>query len=91
MGNRVEEIRKLASSLAWHRYTWTDNPADFVTGGAKVSKFINDPAWLLGTKWLNFPPELWPKSEDKEIIGENELEYRKEPSNILKCEYNRRA
>lgn len=91
MRNRVEEIRKLASPLAWYRYPGTDNPADLVTGGAKVSNFINDPAWLLGPKWLNFPPELWPNSEYKEIIGENVLEYRKEPKDILKCEYNRRA
>lgn len=78
MRNRVVEIRKLTSPSDWHHYPSTDNLADLVSKGVKVSKLIDEPSWLLEPKWLSFPPELWPPYEDKGIIGKNELEYRKE-------------
>lgn len=77
MRNHIEEIRKLASPSDCHQCPARDNPADLISRRAKVAKIINDPTLLLEPKWLNFPPTFCTRSEDKEVINENELEYKR--------------
>lgn len=51
--------------------------------GAKVLKCINNPTWLLGPKRLSLPSEFWSRYKDKEVIDENEVEYKRKPDDLI--------
>ena len=74
--NTVQDIQVITFPSYRHCCSGAYNPADLVSSGAKISKLLNEPNWLLGPKMLSLPSDFLPKGNGEEI-DINDLEYNK--------------
>ncbi|GBM61401.1 hypothetical protein AVEN_70763-1 [Araneus ventricosus] len=72
--NRVQEIRKLSSPLAWNHAVGELNPADFPSRGCAATQLLSL-RWWEGPKLLTEIPDIWQHGNIlKEDINEDEIE-----------------
>ncbi|GBM45477.1 hypothetical protein AVEN_210214-1 [Araneus ventricosus] len=92
--NRVREIRKLTSPLAWNYVVGELNSADLPSRGCTATQHISL-RWWEGPKWLTETPDFWKHVNIlKEDINEDEIEKEKLKSikslvnteNIIQCD-----
>lgn len=63
VANRVSEIQGGTSPDEWKHVPTQDNPADFISRGQEVSKFIENDVWTKGPSRLCETEESWPQFE----------------------------
>lgn len=72
VANRVNNIQQDTQFFKWSHVISADNPADLVSRGMEMNKFLGSELWLHGPKWLIDPQCNWPKS--RLTISPNEQE-----------------
>ena len=78
VANRVDFIRSHSSPTEWNHISGSINPADVLSRGTPVKKFLEDELWLKGPKYLRDPSIDWPVQKySKEIPPEDEEIIRK--------------
>lgn len=60
VSNRVKVIQEKTKNYLWKHVCSADNPADLVSRGMDIPKFLKSEFWLEGPKWLKLPEALWP-------------------------------
>ncbi|XP_035205270.1 uncharacterized protein LOC118180260 [Stegodyphus dumicola] len=70
VSNRVSEIQSRTDPADWNHCSGQDNPADFISRGATVEKFMSSSIWMQGPEWLRLKKRDWPKGSNYEICLE---------------------
>ncbi|XP_055605004.1 uncharacterized protein LOC129753231 [Uranotaenia lowii] len=60
VGNRVSAIQNMTKPSQWHHVAGSQNPADYVSRGMDVPRFLSSTVWRQGPEWLSKPEEFWP-------------------------------
>jgi hypothetical protein len=58
--NRITEINDLTDSQYWRHVPTEDNPADKITRGMSLNRFLIDIVWQQGPTWLLKVQDQWP-------------------------------
>ncbi|XP_055623670.1 uncharacterized protein LOC129767077 [Toxorhynchites rutilus septentrionalis] len=75
VSNRVAEIQNLTHGSRWQHVSGATNPADLVSRGLSVEKFLDCLTWKYGPSWLCKSQEYWPTQKlDAENLPDNEVE-----------------
>ena len=61
VANRVDYIRSNSSPTDWNHVPGILNPADMLSRGISVPKFLRSQLWLSGPAFLRDPNEEWPQ------------------------------
>jgi hypothetical protein len=75
--NRITEINDLTDSQYWRHVPTEDNPADKITQGMSLNRFLTDIVWQQGPAWLLKVQDQWPvtlmimSTEQTEAIEES--------------------
>lgn len=76
VANRVSEIQTTTHGSRWSHIAGSCNPADLVSRGMTVDKFLTSELWKFGPEWLSQPAKHWPAPLNVSASIEN-IEYRK--------------
>lgn len=60
VANRAKIIQAKTRNYVWKHVGTADNPADLVSRGMDIPKFLKSDFWLEGPKWLKQPVASWP-------------------------------
>ncbi|XP_055589945.1 uncharacterized protein LOC129742126 [Uranotaenia lowii] len=77
VANRVSEIQTETQGSRWDHVPGKTNPADLVSRGQNIDKFIESSLWKYGPHWLTLSRDKWPISSIPEY-PENGTERRKQ-------------
>lgn len=59
--NRISEIQMSTNPSEWKHVPTQDNPADLISRGQEVKKFLDNVAWTKGPSWICASEETWPQ------------------------------
>ncbi|XP_062699286.1 uncharacterized protein LOC134284451 [Aedes albopictus] len=77
IANRVSEIQTTTQGSYWHHIAGRENPADLVSRGMTVEKFLSSNLWHHGPAWLTAPETEWPISTQQQKTPEEIQERRR--------------
>ncbi|XP_062712488.1 uncharacterized protein LOC134289857 [Aedes albopictus] len=77
VANRVSEIQTTTQGSYWHHIAGRENPADLVSRGMTVEKFLSSNLWHHGPAWLTAPETEWPINTQQQKTPEEILERRR--------------
>lgn len=60
VSNRIKIIQEKTNRFVWKHVSSADNPADLVSRGMDIPKFLKSKFWLEGPEWLKKPETAWP-------------------------------
>ena len=77
VANRVDFIRSKTHPNQWNHVPGTLNPADVLSRGTTVPKFLQNSLWLNGPSFLRDPNEEWPKQQHSLEVAPDDEEVAK--------------
>ena len=90
ISNRVAFIRSSTAKHQCHFVPSRENPADIVSRGMSVAKFVCDETWKIDPKFLAESTSEWP-TESPDLTLSNDLELMDYTTNALNCATTRLA
>lgn len=70
IANRVKEILELTEEFPWRYCPSESNPADILSRGISIEKFVNNNLWMRGPDWLT-EEDNWPEwnTDEAQIVS----------------------